>query len=97
MPLIQNVNVPRFDMNLIHQGDCIRFEYVGASLPQNGFVIKATEQEIKICHSACTGNGTAIASLRPEDIAAGKWRLWWTSDFINILREGTSDDGGSGL
>lgn len=95
--MIQNINIPHFDLTKIHPGDCIRFECIGINLPQNGFIIRATEQEIKVCYSACTGNGMALARIHPDEVAAGKWRIWWTSDFEEIFTEGVGADGGIGL
>jgi hypothetical protein len=94
MALIINVNVPKFDSDIIKQSDAIRVRRATEQTMRNGIVTRVTDTVLEIVVGNIQNSSTSFMQLHAGDVAIGVWEIWWTTDFKDIMYNAPASIGG---
>lgn len=90
MPLIKNVSTNTFDVTAIQKGACIRAKRSDYSDFRNGFVTEVTTGTLTVLYANDSGTGANYYTIAADEVAAGLWQIYWTSDFATVNTEGVT-------
>ena len=88
MSLIKEGSIRAFDTEAIHKGDLVRAQYHTWPEPRNGLLASITEERLTLLFLPGLGNVYNNFPIAAAEVAAGLWKVRWSSDLETIDAEG---------
>lgn len=88
MALIKSITANTIDASVIQKGTCIRAKRNDWNDFRNGFVTDVASDKITCLYSTDSGSAVNFFDVPADEVAAGLWKIYWTTDFITISTEG---------
>lgn len=92
MPLIKEGNIKVFDTEAVHKGDLVRAQYHTWPEPRNGLLASVSEERLTVLFLPGLGNVSNYFPIAAAEVAAGLWKVRWSSDLETIDAEGEQID-----
>lgn len=88
MPLIKEGSIRTFDTEVIHKGDLVRAQYHTWPEPRNGLLASVNEERLTVLFLPGLGNVSNYFPISAAEVAAGLWKVRWSSDLETVDAEG---------
>ena len=88
MPLIKEGSIRTFDTEVIHKGDLVRAQYHTWPEPRNGLLASVNEERLTVLFLPGLGNVSNYFPIAAAEVAAGLWKVRWSSDLETVDAEG---------
>lgn len=88
MPLIKEGSIRAFDLEAVHKGDLVRAQYHTWPEPRNGLLAAASEERLIVLFLPGLGNVSNYFPIAAAEVAAGLWKVRWSSDLKTVDAEG---------
>lgn len=91
MPLIKEGSIRAFDTEAIHKGDLVRAQYHTWPKPRNGLLASVNEERLTVLFLPGLGNVSNYFPIAAAEVAAGLWKVRWSSDLETVDAEWESE------
>lgn len=88
MPLIKEGSIKVFDTEAVHKGDLVRAQYHTWPEPRNGLLASVSEERLTVLFLPGLSNVSNYFPIAAAEVAAGLWKVRWSSDLETIDAEG---------
>lgn len=84
MPLIKEGRIIAFDTVVVHKGDLVRAQYHTWPESRNGLLASVSEEQLTVLFLPGLGNVSNYFPIAAAEVAAGLWKIRWSSDLETI-------------
>lgn len=88
MPLIKEGSIRAFDLEAVRKGDLVRAQYHTWPEPRNGLLAAVGEERLTVLFLPGLGNVSNYFPIAAAEVAAGLWKVRWSSDLKTVDAEG---------